>query len=128
MRRTARVYRTPTQLRLTVMEAARARVCNRADRRDSRRFEVQAHSPEASEWAIGRFPKAHLAGTAAHSEEFVRATPRGRTATTDIRASDHPGAEEAHRADKQRRAGVVGAVAAVAVVVANIARSERKSS
>src|ERR1035437_8764743 len=110
-----------------VMEAECARICNRVDRLGRLKLGVQAPSPEANEWAIGRFPKARPARTTAHSAGFVKAALLARTAITGIRVSDPPGAEAAAGA-AVRRLAVVAAVgrvaAAVAVVAAGIARSE----
>ena len=122
------------------MEPACAKVCNRAELPDSRRFEAPTPSPEPNEWAIGRFPRARPAGTVALSAVCGMAQRRERTATMDIRASDplgaaeepnaeaepHVEAEEPHAEAEQRRAGAAVAGPA-AVAVAGIARSGRES-
>ena len=127
MPRIGRLYRIQTLPSPPVMEAACAKICNRAELADRRRFEAATPNREPSEWAIGRFPRTQPAGIVARSAAFGMAERRERKATGDIRASGPPGAAAAPRVGAvagkgaERRAGaaaVVEAATAAVVVVA----------
>ena len=118
MPRIARVCLIQTLPQPTVIEAACARICNRADQARKRRLAAPPPNPEPSEWAIGTLLRAHPAGTVALSAAFARVARRGCRATMGIRASGQPGAAEELPVGEERRAGaVVGAAAATVAAI-----------